>query len=84
MNEDGFLDLVTANAMSNTVSILLGDGTGNFSPVVPQFSPPFSTRQSPTALVLGDFNHNGRLDIATANFSNSYSVLTQAELHRLC
>jgi hypothetical protein len=78
MNEDGFLDLVVANSMSNTVSVLLGDGTGNFAPVVSQFSPPFSTGQYPMAVVLGDFNHDGRLDIATANAYGSYSVFTQA------
>jgi len=79
MNEDGFLDLVVANSLSNSISVLLGDGTGHFTPVVPsQFSPPFSTGQFPLAVVLGDFNHDGRLDIATANAFGSYSVLTQA------
>lgn len=33
-NGDGFLDLVTANLGSNSVSVLLGGGNGTFAPTV--------------------------------------------------
>jgi hypothetical protein len=78
MNADGFLDLVVANNSGNAVSILLGDGTGAFHAVVPQGQPDFSTGAAPQALVLGDFNQDGRLDIVTSNSSGSFTFLRQA------
>jgi hypothetical protein len=70
-NGDGKLDLATADFCSNTVSILLGDGTGNFilasSPV---------TGGGPQFLAVGDFNGDGKLDLAVANyFDDTVSIL---------
>ena len=78
MNADGFLDLVVANSTGNSVSVLLGDGTGAFNAVVPQGQPDFSTGATPQGLVLGDFNQDGRLDIVTSNASGSFTFLRQA------
>jgi hypothetical protein len=79
LNADGFLDLVVANASANMVTVLLGNGTGAFTAVVPpQNSPNFSTGSAPDGLVLADFNQDGRLDIITSNRSGSYSLLRQA------
>jgi hypothetical protein len=79
LNADGFLDLVVADASANMVTVLLGDGTGAFTAVVPpQNSPNFSTGTAPDGVVLADFNQDGRLDIITSNRSGSYSVLRQA------
>jgi hypothetical protein len=79
LNADGFLDLVVANSAGNNVSVLLGNGTGAFSAVqAPQGAPNFSTGNAPDAVVLGDFNQDGRLDIITSNQSGSYSVMRQA------
>ncbi len=83
MNADGFLDLVVANSSGNSVSVLLGDGTGRFNAVVPQGQPDFSTGAAPQAVVLGDFNQDGRLDIITSNASGSYSYLRQAAVAQL-
>ena len=83
LNADGFLDLVVANSSGNSVSVLLGDGTGAFSAVVPQGQPDFSTGAAPQAVVLGDFNQDGRLDIVTSNASGSYSYLRQAAVAQL-
>jgi hypothetical protein len=77
MNADGFVDLVVANLSDNSISVLLGDGTGGFTAVVPQRPATFSTGFEPTAIALADFNGDGRLDVATANASGSYSILTQ-------
>ena len=72
---DNVLDLATANNNANNVSILLGDGAGNFS-----FSPPyFSVGFSPVSIISGDFNGDDVLDFATAN-SNGDNVSTRIGL----
>jgi hypothetical protein len=83
LNADGFLDLVVANSADNFVSILLGDGKGNFQAVVPQGQPNFSTGALPQAVVLADFNDDGRLDIVTSNASGSFTFLRQAGVAQL-
>jgi FG-GAP-like repeat/Abnormal spindle-like microcephaly-assoc'd, ASPM-SPD-2-Hydin/FG-GAP repeat len=72
-NGDGKLDLAVAiEGGNNTVSILLGDGTGNFTPA----SSPVTGVDHPRSVVVGDFNGDGKLDLATANHaSNTVSIL---------
>ena len=73
-NGDGKLDLAVANLSSTGtggISILLGDGTGNFTL---QSSP--ATGDGPFAIVTGDFNHDGKLDLAISNsLSNNVTIL---------
>ena len=74
LNGDGKLDLATANYSSNNVSVLLGTGTGTFQPAVdyPIGSPSFN----PDHIVVDDFNGDGKLDLATSNYSsNNVSLL---------
>jgi Calx-beta domain/FG-GAP-like repeat len=59
-NNDGKLDLVTANVYGNTVSVLLGDGAGGFG-AASQFGVGAVAR----SLVAADFNNDGHLDLAT-------------------
>ncbi len=73
-NGDGNLDLAVANSCGSTVpasctsttdgtvSILLGDGTGNFT----LKSEP-GTAPNPSWVAVGDFNNDGVLDLAVAN-----------------
>ena len=65
-NGDGNLDLVVANSAwscpHGTVSILLGNGDGTFRPRTD-----FATGEVPIALVPGDFNRDGSLDLAVVN-----------------
>ncbi len=63
-NGDGKLDFATANYGLNisTVSIRLGDSAGNFSG-----STEVSVGTNPRSVAVGDFNGDGKLDIATAN-----------------
>ena len=70
-NRDGkrFFDLVTANPeyFGSTVSVLLGNGDGTFEP--PQH---FATGLDSDSVAVGDFNGDGKLDLALANeFSNT-------------
>src|SRR5262245_5470098 len=65
-NNDGRLDLVTANRDNDTVSVLLGNADGTFRPATTS-----ATGATPVSLAVGDFNGDGRLDLATANRSGS-------------
>jgi len=75
-NADGKLDLATANyscagSCSGTVSILLGNGDGTFGPHTE-----FPVGTLPSALTTGDFNGDGKLDLAVVNSAdNTVSVM---------
>ncbi len=77
-NGDGRLDLAVAGANndvgSGVVSVLLGKGDGTFQPAVD-----YTVGNIPDAIVTGDFNGDGRLDLAVVNneidSSSSVSVL---------
>lgn len=63
-NNDGKQDLATVNRGSYTVSILLGDGAGNFG-AASNF-PTGGTFAEPSALVASDFNNDGKMDVAVS------------------
>src|SRR5262249_21189355 len=54
---DNTTDLVVVNSGSNSFSLLQGNGLGGF--FNPQTALTFSTGVHPTAVVTGDFNHDG-------------------------
>ncbi len=68
-NGDGKQDLATANEDSNNVTILIGDGTGNFTPAATGPEP--TGGASPRSVAVGDFNGDGKPDLATANFDSA-------------
>lgn len=69
VNGDGKKDLVVANERSGDSSVLLGDGKGGFSPAK---GSPFAAGHSPNDLAAGDFNRDGRLDLAFANHETQH------------
>ena len=72
-NGDGNPDLATANVNDNTVSVLLGTATGNGT-FQPQAT--YTVGSNPNSVAVGDFNGDGKLDLATTNVnSNTVSVL---------
>ena len=69
-NGDGKQDLVVTNFSSNTASIILGDGAGHFGAAT-SFTTGAGT--NPNSVAVGDFNGDGKQDLAVANF-NSFNV----------
>lgn len=73
VNSDGNLDLTTSNYEDNSVSLLLGDGRGNFAPAS---GSPFAVGRGPYNHTLGDLNRDGNLDVVTPNVrDNNVTVL---------
>jgi len=72
---DGKIDLAIANNSDNTVSILLGNGDGSFTAKPPNLITGNAAGTGPNSLVAGDFNNDGKLDLAFTNFGdNNVSV----------
>ena len=71
-NGDGKQDLAIANANDNTLTILLGNGDGTFTPA----SATLATGMAPRAIAVGDFNGDGKQDLAIANANdNTLTIL---------
>src|SRR6266487_1245275 len=79
-NGDGKLDLAVADygcpldctsSPSNTVTVLLGNGNGTFLP-----GPSLTVGNGPAGVAVGDFNGDGKPDLAVANLNdNPLSIL---------
>ena len=74
LNDDGFVDLVGVDSSARRLTILEGDGTGQFSTKRSYASAngPFSSSLSngPTSLSIGDLNGDSFLDVVTVNPAN--------------
>ncbi len=74
-NGDGKLDLAVTNLNTNKVAIFLGNGDGTFQPQV-SYSTTSGGMIGPSAITTGDFNGDGRVDLAiTDQHDNSVSIL---------
>jgi len=62
---NGILDLIVGSFNINQIAVLLGNGNGTFQS--PVFYTVGSANNWPSSLTTGDFNHDGNLDVATAN-----------------
>jgi FG-GAP-like repeat len=80
-NHDGKIDVAIANSICswgetvNTVSILLGNGNGSFQAPVS-----FPAGNNPASVAVGDFNRDGKLDVAVPIYSGQYSVADNVEV----
>ena len=74
LNGDGNADIVTANADSNTVSVLLGNGTGAFGPA----SVYGVGASSPNDVAVVDVNGDGYDDIIVGDWENQNNAVGHA------
>jgi hypothetical protein len=74
---DGIQDLVTVNSdqSSNSISMLLGTGAGAFQPHAD-----YAAGSLPVSAVSGDFNGDGKLDLAVADNGNGQTDSTVSVL----
>ena len=71
LNNDGSLDLVTANESESFVRTFLNRGDGQFTA-----GATYATGASPSTITTGDFNGDGKTDILTASDNNfTFSLL---------
>jgi hypothetical protein len=76
LSGDGKPDLVVINNGTNDISVLLSTTTPGATAPTFAVKQDFGTGSSPHSVALGDFNGDGKLDLAAANSSsNSISVL---------
>ena len=75
LNEDGHQDIITANSTGESVSVLLGDGTGNFNRQTD-----IETNSPSFFIVTADFNDDNNQDIAVSVPSlNQIKIFTRLE-----
>lgn len=72
LNHDGKPDIIVANPIPGTISVFLGNGTGNFH-LAP--GSPFAAGPAPSDIGIGDFNGDGNLDVITPNTQTPYVSL---------
>ncbi|WP_422923365.1 FG-GAP repeat domain-containing protein [Singulisphaera sp. PoT] len=73
VNGDGYQDIIVADTSSDVVTVLKGDGSGNFSV---EYNLGLGGQEQPAGLAVADLNGDGRPDIAVANgLSGSISLL---------
>ncbi|CAF3938924.1 unnamed protein product [Rotaria sp. Silwood1] len=68
INDDGRMDIIVANYGTSNIGILFGCGNFNFTTMVTYST---GNNSGPDSIVVSDFNNDGSLDIAVANYFTS-------------
>ncbi|CAF1296076.1 unnamed protein product [Adineta ricciae] len=68
VNNDDQVDIVTVNTYADTISIFLGEGTGNFTLIETYLT---EASAQPQGASIGDLNKDGNMDIAVCNYYTS-------------
>jgi FG-GAP-like repeat len=76
LNGDARMDIVSPNLEGDNVTILLGDGRGNFRQPA---GSPFPCGDSPFNVAIGDVNADGKPDLAIVNSPSSTSDRSGAD-----
>ncbi len=69
VNHDGKPDIIVGNMDDGTVSVLLGDGHGRFTPAP---GSPFPCNANPNDIAVADMNGDGNPDLVIANTQTPY------------
>lgn len=72
VNRDAKPDLIVANEDDGTVSVLLGDGRGKFTPAP---GSPFPCNPNPNDIAIADMNGDGNPDLVIANHQTPYVTI---------
>ncbi len=72
VNGDGVDDLITTGTYTNNIGVVLGNANGTFRAAIVLDAVTVGVNND---IELGDFNGDGRLDIASVDYSNSLLVL---------
>ncbi len=71
-NGDGIPDFAVANIVDGTITILLGNGDGTFTQAA---NSPITTGPEPVSIVVGDFNGDGKPDLAILDTYEAYITI---------
>lgn len=69
VNRDGKLDIIVGNMDDGTVSVLLGDGHGHFTPAA---GSPFPCNANPNDIAVANMDGDGNPDLIIANTQTPY------------
>ena len=72
VNRDGRPDIIVANMEDETVTVLLGDGRGQFAPAP---GSPFACGKAPNDIAVADMNGDGNPDLVIANTGTPYITI---------
>ncbi len=72
VNHDGKPDIIVANTGDETISVLLGDGKGHFTPAP---GSPFACGKGPNDIAVADMNGDGNPDLVIANTGTPYLTI---------
>jgi len=71
LNNDGRADILAVGTGADEVDVFLNDGTGGF----PSAPVAYATQHGPRAVTSGDFDRDGKADIAVVNDDNTLTLL---------